>query len=155
MTQNQTPTTDDVVSALGASERFPVGTPQYDAFAPHIGSLLELAGEEHLDDQVGMGNLCVLIATFLRTLVDNDEFMVDSPDERDLLCGLYGMLADQLELVGQDPQLMLRQMGVSESEALQMDSLGLAESAKQLVRDGELTMEKLISSWPDVFIPRT
>ncbi|HEX7484146.1 MAG TPA: hypothetical protein VF281_03270 [Candidatus Saccharimonadales bacterium] len=157
MTQSSNSITpEDVVEALGQSERFPEGSEQFEIFSPFVGQLVEIIGEDRFDAKVGIGGLCDVTGRFVRSLAKDSTFVDGLGDiEKMLVPSLYIDLADQLEGLAQNPDAALSEMGISESEAMEMEQLGLNDTAKLLYRQGELTYAKLLEVGPDVFIPRS
>ncbi|HEU5121347.1 MAG TPA: hypothetical protein VFT59_00745 [Candidatus Saccharimonadales bacterium] len=154
MTQAGTVSVEDVIKAFGASDRFPEGSPQFEALAPFIGHLIEIVGEDHLADMVGLSNLCDVTSRYARWLAGNSDLM-GKLDEFDasMVEMIFAGLAEQM---AKNPQLLLKQAGVAtEVEVLLMDGFGLNEAAKELVRRGELTFAKLLSTSPETFIPQS
>lgn len=155
MAQASSVTSDEIVAALGSSSRFPAGSQQFEVFAPVIGHLTELIGEDHLDDSVGLGNLCSVTGRYVTWLAESEEFLDSIGDEAPLVSMLYKSLGDELEVIADDPESMLEQMDTTEAEALESEQLGLNEAAKVLLRNGKLTFSKLLVTSPEVFIPRS
>ncbi len=152
MTQTTCVTPEDVVAAFGRGERFPTGSEQFEIFSPFIGQLVEIVGSDHLDDAVGLGNLCDVTARFVRALADNSDFVESAGNP--MVAMLYRSLADQVEAIAENPEAILAQMGISEVEAMEMEQLGLNEAAKELLHRGELTFSALLTTSPDVFFPK-
>lgn len=155
MTQTLNVSTSSVVTALGNTERFPEGSPQFEIFAPYIGHLIDIVGEDHLDDHVGPANLCDVTARFIRWLAGNEGFIGALGLEGSMVASLYKSLAGQLDDFTEDPDALLAQLGITEAEAMEMEQLGLDETSKQLYRSGHLTFAALLTTSPDVLIPRT
>ena len=142
--------------ALGESERFPRGTRQFEIFAPQMATLISTIGEELMNTPVGMSNLCDVTARFVGHLAEDRGFLDSLPeDEAELVSTLYKGLAGQLEEIAQTTDQFLADNGLTEAEAMELDSLGLNDEAKELYQDGQLTFAALIMTCPDVFIPRT
>jgi hypothetical protein len=146
---------EEIVVALSTSERFPAGSPQLEIFTPFVGHLVEIVGEDRLDDIVELGSLCDVISRYVSWLAANDKFLgkLDTL-EAELVKELYGNnLANQLKAMSNDPESMLAPHGLTPETFLVSDVLGLNEVAKELVRRGELTFAKLLTTSPAVFIP--
>lgn len=156
MTQSSTPlTSSDVVDAFGRSERFPTGSEQFEVLSPYVGKLVEIVGEDRLDSNVGLGSLCDVTGRFVRSLAEDTSFTEALGAEGFTIPLLYNQLADQLEGIAEDPEAMLAQLELTETQALEMDALGLNDAAKELLHNNELTFAKLLLTSPDVFIPRS
>lgn len=154
MAQAVSITSEDVVTAFGKSERYPLGSEQFEIVSPFIGQLVDVVGEDRLGEVVGFGNICEVTGRFVRSLAGNSDFQ-DALGELEgpMMAMLYNGLADQIEQVAANPDLVLIQMGISEADAMEMDSLGLNDEAKVLYRAGELTFARLLTVCPEVFVP--
>lgn len=149
-----TVTTEQVVDALGRSERYPAGSEGFNALAPEMGTLVEIVGDQ-ANDKVGVGNMCDTVAKFVRHLATSKSFLDTlGEDEADLVSMLFGQLADQLEPLAQDPGSFLTMMGISEEQMMAQDSLGLSPEQLALYRAGKLTFEVLLTQSPEMFIPQ-
>jgi hypothetical protein len=150
-----TVSTEDIVAALGTSEHFPAASPQLKTLTPFIGHLVEIVGEDRLDEIVEVGNLCDVISRYLSWLAANDEFLSKLDEhEAELVKELYSNLSDQLKVMSDDPESALAHHGFTPETFLVSDMLGLNEAVKELARRGELTFARLLTTSPDVFIPK-
>lgn len=155
MPQTGTISAEKIVEALGRSEQFPAGSQPFDIFAPHIGGLIDIVGERMLHELVSFGSLCDVVGRFVRSLAQNVAFLSSFDDiQAELVEMLYVQLADQLADIAKDPLVALSEMGITEAEFLEMPSIDLNDGAMALYRDGRLTFAILLSTSPEVFIPR-
>jgi hypothetical protein len=154
MTHANTVSPDQIVEALGKSPRFPAGSKPFSVFAPVIGHTVTAVGEAQLDQPVGIAGLCGAVGRYVNWLAVNQDFLDSIDDEAPLVADLYSGLGDQLEMLADDPALILQTTGGDETAALESEQLGLNDAAKELLRKGELTYGKLLLTSPEVFIPR-
>jgi hypothetical protein len=151
MTQNPV-TAEDVVKSLGESKRFPEGSPQFQAFAPFVGQLVEIVGNR-LQDKVGFANLSATIAQFARWLTDNDAFMSQlSGLEYTLVKDLYLNMAEQLDHMAANSDETLANLGTTEAEVIEKVLDG---KALELYHKNELDFAQLLVTSPEVLIPQT
>lgn len=156
MASTVTVSNEDIVAALGTSERFPAGSPQFEVFAPFIGHLAEIVGQDRLGEIVEFGALADTAGRYINWLAANKEFLgkLDAT-EAELLKVAYGIVADQMLAMSKDPVSALESHGFTPETFLLSDAFGLNEAAKELVCRGELTFAALLTTSPAVFIPES
>lgn len=152
MTRPIDPTREDVVNALGRSQKFAEGSDAFNAISPHIGQLIEIVGPR-MHDQISLSGLCDVTSTFMSWLASNDEFLsnLDELMERPMLVMLYNNLAGQLNAIATHTEQFLSDQGMTEMQAL--ESATMPESAKELLRRGELSYAALLTTAPETFLP--
>lgn len=155
MTQTNTLTSEEIVVAFGNSSRFPAGTEQFEVFAPFIGHLIEIVGEDHLNDTVGLANLCSTTAQFIYWLADNKELIGQLEEIKGSLHipAIYRDMAGGFEAMAENLELILSELKLTEAQAIERDQVGLNGTAKGLYRAGELTFARLLILCPEVFVP--
>lgn len=143
MTQNLV-TPEDVVKALGESTRFPEGSPQFQAFAPFVGQLVEIVGVR-LNDKVTPHNFCAVVGEFFRWLSQNKDFTCQFSSER---AAAYLEMAINAETFASNPHVLV-EIGTTEAAFMEYSLGGVTLEA---YRKGELTFATLVKS-PDLFLP--
>lgn len=148
MTQIDSVSPAEIVAAFGASKQFPAGSLLFKTFAPYIGHLAEIVGDEHFTDLVNVINLSDVASRYLSWLVDNEE-LEDALG--DVVMMHFVAYAAGAEMMAEEPVKVLFQLGLTEAEFIEQ---GLNTRATEMYRNGELTLAKLLATSPELFVPQ-
>jgi hypothetical protein len=149
MTQNLV-TPENVAEALSNSKRFPEGSPQFQAFAPFVGQLVEIVSSDRFEKLVNVADLCDVMAQFLDWLGNNEDFEEKIGEtignlHAGLLTTLYVQMAESAKLIAMS--------GISEAKLVK--KLGLRRTGRKLYSKGKLSFAALLLDSPEIFIPES
>jgi hypothetical protein len=156
-------TPEDVIEALGKSSYYFEGSTDFDDHVPFIGHLIEIVGEDRLDELVGVANFCDISSKFTRWLATNKDFLAYGTFEGrrgsalavdiNALTADYVYRADRMQAVSENLEATLAEIEYTEEQIMGSSIIGLNDVAKELYGVGQLTFAKLLATSPESFLP--